>query len=1096
MWYNVKKEKGGGKMLHLLLSSDWVAVRDEILARMAGDVRQQRAGGILMVPELISHDMERRLCSAAGDTASRFAEVLSFTGLARRVAETAGRGAGECMDAGGRVVVMAAAARGLSSRLKAYGSVQTNPEFLSALVDAVDEFKRCCITPADLAFAAKQAEGSLAQKLEELSLIMEGYDALCAHGKRDPRDLMNWLLQRLEDCDFGEKHIFYVDGFPDFTRQHLAILEHLIKVSPEVTVGLNCDRPETDAMAYEKASQTAAQLIRCAKNAGVEVKIEYVQPQNGELGAVCGKLFQGKLPDGAMTDKVCAVQADSAWHEVQLTAEKIMDLVRGGCRYRDISVVCTDMASYGHLISLHFKRCGIPAYIAGTEDVLQKSAVVSVLAALDAALGGFEQRDVLRYLRSAMSVLSQEECDLVENYAILWGIRGNAWLAPWVKNPDGLTDLWNDHSRGLLERLNNYRAAALEPLRRLHDGFRDASDLAGQMVALYNFLDETDFAGSLADMAKELDSEGDNRGVQVLNQLWQILLSAMEQMHDALGQTVWEEDALIRLFTLLLSRYDVGTIPPVLDAVTVGSVSAMRCQQPKHLFVLGALEGHLPGYSGAAGIFSDQERVAVRKFGVPLTGGALEGLQAEFAEVYGVFCGAQESITVLCPVGQPSYVFKRLAKMAGGVTPAWPVYGPAAHEREEAAYCLARWDREDEAGELGVAEEYRDARAKMEYAMGNISADRVRSLYGDRILLSASQIDRQAECRMSYFLKYGMRAQERKEATVDPAEFGTFVHDVLERTAGAVMELGGFEAVSLDKTMEIAFGFADEYMQQKFSQIDSQRVSYLLQRNRGELEMVVAELWRELKDSAFRPCAFELEFSDTGAMPAIEIPTHSISAALRGLVDRVDLWEKDGQKYFRVVDYKTGKKTLDYCDIFNGVGLQMLLYLFALEQSGDALLGDQRRAAGVLYFPARAPVMDAPGALTDEEAVATRKSQWQRSGLLLNSDDVIEAMDPGESGVLCCKRSKDGSLVGDLASSAQLRQLREYVFACVGAMVDDIASGNVEPNPYTRGTTHDACRFCPFGAVCHAVTVEGRRDYKTMTQDRFWEEVGKEAHNG
>ena len=62
--------------------------------------------------------------------------------------------------------------------------------------------------------------------------------------------------------------------------------------------------------------------------------------------------------------------------------------------------------------------------------------------------------------------------------------------------------------------------------------------------------------------------------------------------------------------------------------------------------------------------------------------------------------------------------------------------------------------------------------------------------------------------------------------------------------------------------------------------------------------------------------------------------------------------------------------------------------------------------------------------------------------------------------------------------------------------MEDIASGNVEPNPYTRGSSHDACAWCPYASICHKETVEGRRNYKTMTAQRFWEEIGKEEHHG
>ena len=113
-------------MLHLLIGTDWTANRDEILSRISRDVKDGKRNRILLVPELVSHEMERQLCTWAGDTASRYAEVLSFTRLGRRVCEYMGCGGMEALDKGGRVVAMAAAARQLHSRLKAYAAVEGN----------------------------------------------------------------------------------------------------------------------------------------------------------------------------------------------------------------------------------------------------------------------------------------------------------------------------------------------------------------------------------------------------------------------------------------------------------------------------------------------------------------------------------------------------------------------------------------------------------------------------------------------------------------------------------------------------------------------------------------------------------------------------------------------------------------------------------------------------------------------------------------------------------------------------------------------------------------------------------------------------------
>ena len=1081
-------------MLTLLLGTDWTANREEILRLIAHDVSQSKGGRVLIVPESISHDTERRLCRVAGDTTSRFAEVLSFSRLASRVADSVGDAAEQCLDNGGRVVAMASAARQLHSKLKAYASVETRPEFLTGLIDAVDEFKRCCITPADLHSAAARTEGSLAQKLEELALLLETYDSICSRGKRDPRDQMTWLLEELENSSFGQEHVFYIDGFPDFTRQHMAILEHLICEAAEVTISLNCDAANASGMAFQKAGQTALELIRCARNCGVEIDVRQIESRSDKLSLLRDKLFQGNINRILNDGSLLVYRTQTLHQECVAAAERIIELVHSGVRYRDISVVCADPVGYSSTIEMVFKRCHIPVYMSGTEDILGKSVITTVLSAMDTALGGFERQDVLHYLKSMLSPLDLGTCDKLEAYAVLWNINGNAWLRSWENHPDGLGQMWTEESRSVLDTLNSAREDALGPLIELKKDFQLAENLGQQVQALYKFLERIDLSGQLDAYAKQFDKQGDNRNAQILNQLWEILLTALEQLYDVLGQTVWDAETFTRLFKLLLSQYDVGTIPPVLDAVTVGPVSVMRCQQTKHLLVLGVAEGSMPGYGGSTGVLTDHERTALREMGVPLTGGSMDGLQAEFAEIYGVFCGAEESVTVSCSGEQPSFIYRRLSELAGGESTATCELGAALSDEKEACAYLARCGAAEAAQTIGLSEIYNRLCQQKNYELGNVAAENVQKLYGTKLNLSASQIDRQAECRLSYFLKYGLRAKEQKPATVDPAEFGTYVHAVLENTARKIEELGGFHKVSVEDTLQVARGYSEDYAKERFSQLDTQRLSYLFRRNSQELELIVRELWTELHNSKFKPIGFEVAFGGSGELPAIPVSGSTMEAQLRGFVDRVDSWNDGQNSYFRVVDYKTGKKDFDYCDILNGLGLQMLLYLFALEQEGEILLGNEATPAGVQYFPARAPLVTADGMLSEEEAAEAREKIWKRKGLLLSDEQVLDAMEPGEKPKrMPYTRKKDGTLSGDLADSEQFEMLKEYVFGLLGKMVDDIASGCVTPNPYTRGSSHNACTYCPYHAVCHEEMLDNRRNYKTVSAKQFWEDVKKEV---
>ncbi len=1077
-------------MLTLLLGRDWTANTDAIFEKIARDVAEQKQGRILIVPELISHDSERRLCKAAGDSASHYAEVLSFTRLGRRICDIVGFP--QCLDNGGRLVAMAAAARSLSSRLKAYAALETRPEFLSELVDAVDEFKRCCITSEDLKAASQQTEGSLAQKLEELSLILESYDSLCARGKRDPRDQMPWVLEQLEELEFAKNHVIYMDGFPDLTRQHMAVLAHFIRESPQVVVSLNCDCVGSGLLTFEKAGATARELLEIARQADVPVQVQVIPERKSPLNPVKAGLFQGKaelLPE--LSGKLRLAQASSAYEECSFAAGEILKLVHAGCRYRDIALVCTDMAAYRPLLHLVFGKAGIPIYLSGTENVLQSGVMDTVLSALDAALGGFEQRQVLRYLRSSLSPLDADTCDLVENYAYIWKIDRKAWKEEWKFHPQGLNGQWDEESLAHLAGLNQARVRAIEPLEHLQEGFRKAVNLRQQILALAAFFEETALTDRIGQLSDAMESAGQDRTVQILDQLWEILLGAMEQLHDVLGETVWEGEHFSKLLKLLLSQYDVGTIPTVLDCVAVGPVTAMRCQTQKHLLLLGANEGSLPGYGGTTGLLSDQERVELRSLGLPLTGGAVEGLQAEFAEIYGVFCGAQETVTVSC-TSQPSFVFKRLEAMVGPAEMIVPDGAGAITDARQAGAYLARWDQQETAQRLGVLDTYLDTLFKRGYALGTVELVNVKALYGGKLNLSASQIDRQAQCRLSYFLQYGLRARERKEATVDPAEFGTFVHAVLEQTVTDVMARGGFHQVDLSQTLELARKHADAYTQEHYSALGSTRLQYLFRRNVQELEMVVQELWRELQQAQYEPKKMELSFGFREQMAPIDIPGQAMQAQLRGLVDRVDTWQHGDATFFRVVDYKTGKKDFDYCDVYNGVGLQMLLYLFALEEAGD-VIGLRRVPAGVQYFPARAPFISTDSDLSEEDAQKEHQKQWKRAGLLLSNEDSLKAMDPSEKlDTLCCTRKKDGTITGDLADRAQLGILKDYIYGQLGKMVDTIASGDVTADPYSRGTSFSSCTFCPYGPICHGGLEENRRNYKTMSAAEFWQHIGRE----
>ncbi len=256
----------------------------------------------------------------------------------------------------------------------------------------------------------------------------------------------------------------------------------------------------------------------------------------------------------------------------------------------------------------------------------------------------------------------------------------------------------------------------------------------------------------------------------------------------------------------------------------------------------------------------------------------------------------------------------------------------------------------------------------------------------------------------------------------------------------------------------------------------------------------------ELAASDFAPAAFELGFGPGKDLPSVEVE-NGVRLRLTGYVDRVDQWLHGGKRYLRVVDYKTGKKSFDFADVEDGRGLQMLLYLFALCREGERVLGSGEMVpAGVLYVPARTPLVDGERGMTDREVAQARDRLLRRQGLVLNDPDVLCAMERagGDYRFLPVSRGRGGA--DSLVSQAQMDALDRFVTQALAAAAGELAAGNIDADPYWHGADKNPCRWCDYRAACHFEEGCGdaRRFRRGVSAKEFWKwmELRKEDGHG
>ena len=1098
--------------LHILMGRACAGKSRRVLEEITA--RRSQRGQVLLVPEHASHEAELDLCRACGPTASRDAEVLSFRSLATRVLGRTGGLADVTLDAGGKLLTMRRALQEVSGRLTVFARPSQRPAFLRQLVALADELYAYRVQPETLLRQVEDIPGAAGDKLRSAALVFAAYDARLHGDGFDVRSRVQKLCDALPEDDYLTGKDVYVDGFSYFNRVEEDILATVLRQAHSLTVTLLGDMHEVQL--FQNAIGQRYRLERMAAESGAKCEVEHlvtcVSSPLGHLERHCfgdTKEWQGgDVP-------IRLYQADTAFSEVEYVSSQLRRLARQGVRWRDMGVAARNMDVYGPLLEAVFRRDDIPAYISRRSDILDKPVLTLLLSAVDAVTGGFEYEDVFRCLKTGMTSVTEQECDLLENYAVRWEIRGNMWLrdVDWTACPDGYGLEMTPRRQAQLSEVNRVRHKVRTLFWQLSEGLKDNKTARGKAEVLYTFAELAGTPDILKRRTKQLRESGDMQAAEEYAQLWHIFCQVLDQFVERLGDTEVDGEEFARLLRLTLSQYAVATIPATLDQVKVSPLTRNDRHPVRHLFLLGANDSVLPTVSANTGLLDGAERELLQQQGIALADADFDDLSSELQNIYAALAQPTESLTVTWPAGDetgarllPSFVVARIRQLFPAVRV----------EREDGAYrrelplpaltlagrcpegALWRYFREN--GQGAVLNRMAAARAM---GRGRLSPEAVRSLYGGTVAMSASRLDQVKTCHFGYFMEYGLRARERKTAKFEAPEIGTFLHYLLENV---LRELDGGEGIGQaqpERLRALVNRFTDQYIAAVIDGYGdkSARFRYLFSRLRETACTIVENAVEEMRHSDFRPMAFELGFGGRdGQLPAITVTAGDTTLSVTGKVDRVDGWLKDGRLYLRVVDYKTGKKSFDLADVRCGLGIQMLLYLFALQRSGAAYFNSPVEPAGVLYLPARDVILRADRAVPPEKLQASLRRELRRSGMILAEPDVLTAMEHEALESPCFLPlgvAKDGTLTGSLASAVQLGKLGRYVDKLLHRVAEELGAGNIDADPCVRGPQESACDHCAFASACWFDERRDKAQYlQKTTPEEFWAAVDREVSHG
>ncbi|HEY8875744.1 MAG TPA: helicase-exonuclease AddAB subunit AddB [Desulfosporosinus sp.] len=649
---------------------------------------------ILLVPEQATHQMEVTLANTPNLGGSLRAQILSFRRLGWRVLSETGGGQKVLIGAIGKRMLLRQILLKHRLYLKAFARSATRPGMADLLVQAIGEFKTYRIAPDDLR-KVKNTNGLLFDKLQDLALIYEEFQAALGQRALDPDDELSVLAERIPYASLFQGAKVWVDGFIGFTPQELEVLKIIMSTAQEVIITspldpvLLEDERQLESGTFKVGDelfagpwQTYQELQRLVSETGTLLHpptllkkakryknqwLWYLEKYLSTYPTVAYGGVQCNLNEiPVMTECTlgAGIQIFSAVNrraEVEGVARELRRLARDeGLCWNEMAVMTRDLTGYHELITQVFTSYEIPHFSDHKRSVLHHPLIELIQAIPEVAVSHWGYEPLFRCLKTDFFPLQRDSIDRLENYVLEHGIHGDGWNRnvawryhrQWSlgKNEAQLVTELNFQAELNASRQSIYNLIAPLIQSVKSRGKADLFNVREITETLYAFLERLDVPATLKKWSKIAQEKGELSEAKIHEQIWEAVIHVLDEIVVGLGEECMELEDYAVILASGIEAIELGLIPPGLDQVLVGSLDRSRNPEVKVLFLLGANEGVLPARPDSEGVLDADERQQLDKAGVAL---APKGKTQTFEEQFFIYTAltlASEKLVVCYPL--------------------------------------------------------------------------------------------------------------------------------------------------------------------------------------------------------------------------------------------------------------------------------------------------------------------------------------------------------------------------------------------------------------------------------------------------------------
>ncbi len=599
---------------------------------------------------------------------------------------------------------------------------------------------------------------------------------------------------------------------------------------------------------------------------------------------------------------------------------------------------------------------------------------------------------------------------------------------------------------------------------------------------------------------------------------WKIVMQVLDEIVLVFGDENITFESYMQILKTGLGESKLGTIPMAQDEVTVGDVDRSRSHKIKAVFIIGLNDGMFPSINKAEGFLNDDDREKIKQNGVELAKGTIDRIYEDNFNIYKAFTTAEEKIFLSYSSSdmegkslRPSVLVSRIKKIFEGIKETSDViYRKSEISTKENTFkeLLINLREFRDGNEIDTkwfdvynlyneSEEWHEKLASAVKALNytntaeKIKKENVEKMYGSTLKTSVSKLEQYSGCPFSYYLKYGLKLNDKETFNVEAVDTGSFMHDVIDNFFGVIEERNiNLKEITDEELEKIVAEIVSEKLKLDRNYIFTTTSKYKVLSNRLQkvVTMSIKYIVQSLKQSEFEVFGHELEFGGNGQYKPITVITEDgKKVEITGKIDRVDIMKNPDGTYVRIIDYKSSVKNIDLNQVFYGLQLQLLTYLNETCKVEDFI------PAGVLYFNLINPTIGTDKNLNDEEVEEKIRQEFKMKGLILADVNIIKKMDTnienepkGISKIIPATIKKDGE-ISDRGTSAVTKEqfvyLQKYMEKIIKQISEEILQGNIEVKPYYNASTKKTpCEYCKYKSICRFDENTKNNEYKYISK--------------